>query len=74
MCREENSKNGQSRDLFKTLKKITGELTPKTGHINFVKSKSDENFTELANMNERWRYNGVHGIMEYTDTLYKYYA
>jgi len=39
LCREleVNSKKGRSRDLFKMLKKITGEFTPRTGH---VKSKS----------------------------------
>jgi len=30
---EENSKKERSRDLFKTLKKITGEFTSMTGDV-----------------------------------------
>jgi len=62
LCRElkENSKIRRSRDLFKTLKRITGEFTSRTGH---VKSKSGESLTESADMKEYWR--------EYTETLYQ---
>jgi len=54
LCREleENSKRGRSRDLFKTLKRTTGEYIPGTAH---VKSNSDKRHTKSVEMKERWR-------------------
>ena len=62
MCTEveESNKQGRSRDLFKMIKKITGDFTARSG---YVKSDNGKNLTEATEMKQRWK--------EYTEKLYR---
>jgi len=61
MCTEleESSKKGRSRDLFKMIKKITGEFRARVGHI---KADDGRTLSEATQMKQRWK--------EYTESLY----